>query len=155
MPLTDQTYRQLYEYSWPGNVRELENFIQTVTVLGDKGQLCKRMGNHPLNDAFLTAAENFHENGDGSTPKPIPRSLKKASKKAVRKAETEAIMDVLFHTRWNRKKAADLLQISYKGLLSKIKEYGIEEKHNKLGEETRTSNSKNQKHLYMNVKSSA
>jgi two-component system, NtrC family, response regulator AtoC len=129
MPLADKTYRQLYEYSWPGNVRELENFVQTVTVLGDKGQLCKRMGNHPLNDAFLTAAENFHENGDSPAPNPIPRSLKKASKKAVQLAETEAIMDVLFHTRWNRKKAADLLQISYKGLLSKIKEYGIDKQY--------------------------
>lgn len=132
MPLAERTCRQLFEYAWPGNVRELENFIQTITVLGDKGQLCKHTGHHPLNDAFLTAAENFRENGDAPPATPIPRSLKKASKRAVRQAETEAIMDVLFHTRWNRKKAADLLQISYKGLLSKIKEYGIEKNYGKF-----------------------
>ena len=131
-PMSETTYKQLYEYSWPGNVRELENFVQTVTVLGDNGQLCKRMGNHPLNDAFLTAAQSFQDSGTPPPSHPVPRSLKKVSKQAVQKAETEAIMDVLFHTRWNRKKAADLLQISYKGLLSKIKEYGIEEKYSKV-----------------------
>ena len=54
-------------------------------------------------------------------------SLKEVCKNAARKAETAAIVDALFHTRWNRLKAAALLKVSYKTLLTKIKEYRIEQ----------------------------
>jgi DNA-binding NtrC family response regulator len=59
-------------------------------------------------------------------------SLKKVCKEAIRKAETKAITEVLFHTRWNRRKAATFLEISYKALLNKIKEYGIERRYDNL-----------------------
>jgi DNA-binding NtrC family response regulator len=47
-------------------------------------------------------------------------------KAAVRKAESAAIVEALSYTQWNRKKAAVLLNVSYKALLNKVKEYGIE-----------------------------
>jgi len=53
-------------------------------------------------------------------------SLKKIKKRAIREAERQAILNALNHTRWNRRKAAVLLEISYKALLNKIKEYGLE-----------------------------
>jgi nucleoid DNA-binding protein len=53
--------------------------------------------------------------------------LKELSKKAARQAETDTIVDVLSRTDWNRKKAAALLKTSYRTLLSKIKEYEIEQ----------------------------
>ncbi|MCK4487767.1 MAG: hypothetical protein KAU38_13545 [Desulfobacterales bacterium] len=53
-------------------------------------------------------------------------------KKATRKAETEAIVNALFHTRWNRRKAAALLKVSYKAVLNKIKEYGIEAEYRQI-----------------------
>ena len=51
--------------------------------------------------------------------------LKEVKKEAVRKAESELIRAVLLETEWNRKKAAKILQISYKALLYKIKEHGL------------------------------
>ena len=51
--------------------------------------------------------------------------LKKISKRAAQVAEKKVIERVLHQTRWNRKEAAARLQISYKALLYKIKEYGI------------------------------
>ena len=57
------------------------------------------------------------------------RSLKKVCKAAAREAETATIMDVLLHTHWNRRKAASILEISYKALLNKIKEYRIEKRY--------------------------
>ncbi len=134
-PLSPEIQEQFCEYSWPGNVRELENLIQTITVLGNNRELYEKMGYHRLNTAFsfatnpLLADETGFDNEVGFT---VPCALKKVCKKAVRKAETLAITDVLFHTRWNRKKAAELLQVSYKGLLSKIKEYGIRENYHEF-----------------------
>ena len=54
---------------------------------------------------------------------------------AARKAETDTILDVLSYTRWNRRKTATLLKISYKALLNKIKEYEIEKQYRELNRE--------------------
>ena len=70
-------------------------------------------------------ADNYH--------RPLSSvSLREATKEAARNAETDAILDVLAYTRWNRRKTASLLKISYKALLNKIKEYKLEEKYRQL-----------------------
>jgi two-component system response regulator AtoC len=58
------------------------------------------------------------------------RSLKVASKAASREAERELILKALGRTRWNRKRAAQELQISYKSLLYKLKQIGMDEESN-------------------------
>ncbi len=134
VPLTDRIREQFCRYSWPGNVRELESMIQSMIVLGYKEGFYERMGvlgqpNTPASETKGLAPQT-QEGTPPRKPKiPILRSLKKVCKKAVQKAESEAIMNVLFHTRWNRRKAATFLQISYKALLNKIKEYGIEDQY--------------------------
>jgi len=68
--------------------------------------------------------------------------LKDFCREAARKAETDAITDVLFYTRWNRRKAARLLDISYKVLLSRIKQYGISQAYRGfLGQDSTSNNS--------------
>ncbi|MGB0107501.1 MAG: helix-turn-helix domain-containing protein [Terriglobales bacterium] len=54
-------------------------------------------------------------------------SLKDAARAASREAEREIILQVLTRTRWNRRRAAQELQISYKALLYKMKQIGCEE----------------------------
>jgi two-component system response regulator AtoC len=134
--INERIREQTSHYSWPGNVRELQNFIQGITVLGDKENLYKNVGNNGLADALLNSQEavpaarpgNIAASGTVTTR----RSLKEACKEATRKAESEAILDVLIHTHWNRRKAAALLKVSYKAVLNKIKEYGIEAQYGEL-----------------------
>ena len=59
-------------------------------------------------------------NGNGNV------SLKDISRSAAREAERELILRMLTKTRWNRKEAAEILGISYKALLYKIKENGLD-----------------------------
>jgi two-component system response regulator AtoC len=54
-------------------------------------------------------------------------SLKDVARQAARNAEREAIAKVLEDTRWNRVKAAKLLRISYRALLYKIKDVGLDQ----------------------------
>ena len=69
----------------------------------------------------------------GYSGAPIARlPLKEVTKEAARRAETDTILDVLSYTRWNRRKTAALLKISYKALLNKIKEYEIEDRYREL-----------------------
>jgi two-component system response regulator AtoC len=53
-------------------------------------------------------------------------SLKDISREAARQAERELILKMLQQTRWNRKETAEILGISYKALLYKIKENGLD-----------------------------
>jgi two-component system response regulator AtoC len=53
-------------------------------------------------------------------------SLKDIARSAAREAERELILRMLTRTRWNRKEAAEILGISYKALLYKIKENGLD-----------------------------
>ena len=135
IPINERISEQFYQYSWPGNVRELQNFIQGMTVLGDEEGFHEKMGNNGPGGVFLKGQETLPAARPGSISSSgsvTRRSLKEVCKEATRKVETAAIVDALFHTQWNRRKAAALLQVSYKAVLNKIKEYAIEEKYHEL-----------------------
>ena len=111
--LSEETQRLFQEYSWPGNVRELENAAKAIVALGDE-----RVAMGGLR-AMLLQPET---GGDGNRV-----SLKQASRAASREAEKEIILRALTRTRWNRRRAAQELQISYKALLYKLKQMGCSE----------------------------
>jgi two-component system, NtrC family, response regulator AtoC len=110
-PLSKKAIQTLVAYHWPGNIRELENFARKI-VLFDDVQMA-------LNDlqAAKIVSHKQAEMGRGA-------SLKVAARAASKEAERELIMQALERTRWNRKRAAQELQISYKSLLCKIKQIG-------------------------------
>jgi two-component system response regulator AtoC len=111
--LSDETRRLFQEYSWPGNVRELENAAKAIVALGDetvamgglRAMLCRP--NAGVNSGRV--------------------SLKQAARAASREMEKELILRALTRTRWNRRRAAQDLQISYKALLYKLKQMGCSE----------------------------
>ncbi len=102
-------------YSWPGNIRELENVVKKIVALNDE-------------ELALSELASTRNVTDAAAPVDAQtRSLKVASKAASREAERELILKALGRTRWNRKRAAQDLQISYKSLLYKLKQIGLEE----------------------------
>jgi two-component system response regulator AtoC len=114
--LPPETVQRLLQHRFPGNVRELENMIKRMIVLGDP--LLRRS---PLSGGTPT-----EENGLTRPPKPATLSLKDISRKAAQIAEREAILQALEQTQWNRVRAAKLLEISYRALLYKIKDSGLD-----------------------------
>ncbi len=105
----------LMDYYWKGNVRELENAIERAVILCD-------------GDTISSEHLVLSKAGIGSAERPLIKddTLEAVAKEALRAAETKRIMSVLKDTRGNKSKAAEILQVSYKTLLTKIKEYGIE-----------------------------
>jgi len=108
--LSEQTLRLFQEYSWPGNIRELEDAAKAIVALGNEAVAMGGLR------SLLTSSDR---NGNGERI-----SLKQASRAASREAERELILKVLDRTRWNRRRAAQELQISYKALLYKLKQIG-------------------------------
>jgi two-component system, NtrC family, response regulator AtoC len=113
--LSARTLRTLLDHSWPGNIRELENVVKKIVALGDEG----------LAVAELEAAPE--EAPEVEAPVARGSSLKAAARAASREAERGMILKVLERTRWNRKRAAQELQISYKSLLYKLKQIGVQD----------------------------
>ena len=112
--LSPKTLRQFLDHSWPGNIRELENVVKKVVALGDEQLAVSDLAPAPSESRTAIAGARTH-------------SLKAAARAASRETERDLILKALERTRWNRKRAAQELQISYKSLLYKLKQIGLEE----------------------------
>jgi transcriptional regulator with PAS, ATPase and Fis domain len=136
-----ETIDRLCAYSWPGNVRELQNMLKRIMILGDGEENISALmnpgdaGAHtektaPANEMTLTPPHAFDPNEIGDLS---ALSLKRMRKKAMDQVEREVIAYVLKKTAWNRSKATKILKISYKTLLYKIKDLGIQPPPDALG----------------------
>src|ERR1700693_5107802 len=126
LPLSPALLQACQNHSWPGNLRELNNFLKRYLILGDEKLAVTEL--LPRNDGTGGGPD------DASARAADSGGLKSLARTAKDEAEAQAITQALEHTNWNRKQAAGILQISYKALLYKIRQYGIAEAkgHHKL-----------------------
>lgn len=117
--VTPAAMKLLERHLWIGNVRELENVIERAVILTDG----------PITPEALELKEGVIEGAEDNNLKTLPQ----VTEEAVRKVESEFIQKVLLKTRGNKSKAAQLLGISYKTLLTKVKEYHLDRETNSLG----------------------
>ncbi|PYV34525.1 MAG: sigma-54-dependent Fis family transcriptional regulator [Acidobacteria bacterium] len=120
LPLSPGLVDACVRYSWPGNLRELENFVKRYLILADESLVRTEM------QEKVNGLGPAPEAPAAKDPPPTAGGLKSLVRNVKDLAEIEAISRALEETRWNRKKAARLLEISYKALLYKIRQYGIE-----------------------------
>lgn len=112
-PLSSSALRLLEAYHWPGNVRELENLIKRYVVLGTEQSIVEALSE------VETAAIASPFVPDAHTP------LRLQTQRAIRMLERQIILRALNEHRWNRRKTAQSLDISYRALLYKIKDAGL------------------------------
>ena len=137
------TLRLFAEYDWPGNVRELENLIKRAVILGTdesiRRELAEAIAGRTMKSGPIPVLQSRDAVMPAISSPPPPTvaaasvavetgaaapvgSLKDIARQAAREAEKELIYRTLQQTRWNRREAAEILGISYKALLYKIKE---------------------------------
>ena len=110
--LDTEARRLLYEYPWPGNVRELENTIERAMVLAD--------------GEFIVAHDLPERIREARDPVQLQLASGELSvKKTMRIIEEILIRRALQKTKGNRTRAAEILEISHRALLYKIKDYQI------------------------------
>jgi two-component system, NtrC family, response regulator AtoC len=110
--LDSEVRRLLYEYAWPGNVRELENTVERAMVLAEGDQ--------------IVAADLPERIREAQDPVQMQLATGELSvKKTMRVIEELLIRRALQKTKGNRTRAAELLEISHRALLYKIKDYRV------------------------------
>jgi two-component system response regulator AtoC len=139
--LSSETMQVLMDYDWPGNVRELETFVKRAIVPGGEVSIRKEIAQNMAMPSSRPGPgqppgllQGPPPAATAATPASIAAaaaeagnySLKDISRTAAREAERELIVKMLQRTRWNRKETAEILGISYKALLYKIKENGLD-----------------------------
>jgi DNA-binding NtrC family response regulator len=119
--LSPAALEQLQSYRWPGNVRELQNCIERAVILADGDTV------HPrhLNLSFAAPVQAEVPASPWSQID-LSGSLAEVTRRVTREAEKMKIVTVLEEAAGSKGRAAELLQISYKMLLSKLKDLGIE-----------------------------
>ena len=110
-PLTAEMLGELQDQNWQGNIRELANSIARYVLIGPEATLERK----PMKPALA-----------GRVPEDQGRvSLKRIAADAIREMEHRVILEALRANRWNRRKAAEALKISYRALIYKIRDAGL------------------------------
>jgi len=113
---SQEIIENLSSREWRGNIRELENFVARYTILGSVDEL---VSEEPARRSNLSPRQIAT---DGTI------SLKRIAKQAIRELEGSLILKALRENKWNRRKAAQALHISYRALIYKIREAGLSPK---------------------------
>ena len=116
LPISPELLEAFGQYNWPGNLRELENVINRFLILQDEKAVIAELKQAVSSTSSPEKTQQDHVEAGG---------LKKLVRGLKGEAESSVIAGVLEETGWNRKAAANDLQISYKALLYKIKQYDL------------------------------
>ena len=118
LALSPEAVDELRRYKWPGNVRELQNCI--AVILADGDTIRPRHLNLSFREVVAPPAQPAAE------PLDLSGTLADATRRVVADVERRKILLALDVAGGQKPRAADLLQVSYKTLLQKIKDYGLE-----------------------------
>jgi DNA-binding NtrC family response regulator len=120
LPVSQSFIEACCRCSWPGNVRELENLVKRYLILGDEALVLSDLETNGRGQVRTPGTPTNLTGAPAGDLKLLVRGLKGD-------AEAKAITRTLEQTNWSRKEAARLLNISYKALLYKIRQYGIDQ----------------------------
>ncbi len=132
LPITPALHQALITHQWPGNIRELENVMRKYLVVRDPETIIADLRERILRKASpALAPQAMKVRAAGAAAvvedsEPVSTPILKQVNRAKEQAETDAILAALNSTRWNRKQAAQILNIDYKALLYKMKKLSIE-----------------------------
>ena len=117
--LSRDAVQALQRRDWPGNIRELENCVARFVILGTEESFHSEL---VQSDSKAPLHISYEVNEEGNIP------LKRIAQQVTRRMEHDVILKVLQANQWNRRKAAEVLKISYRALLYKVRQAGLPSK---------------------------
>ena len=124
LTLAPSAEQALKDYPWPGNVRELQNCIERVVILSDGDTI--RASQLSLSFRAAPGAPGVVDDLDPLAAIDLSGSLAEATERVIASVERRKIEQALKEADGNRLRAAELLRVSQKAFLAKLKEHGLE-----------------------------
>jgi DNA-binding NtrC family response regulator len=121
LTLAQSAIQELQTYGWPGNVRELQNCIERAVILTEGDTIHARHLNLSFRDAVSVVTGD-----DRWAAIDLSGTLAEASRRVLTEVERRKIEQTLKETSGDRGRTAEILQVSYKSLITKLKEHGLE-----------------------------
>ena len=123
-PLSERLKEAAQEYHWPGNLRELRNFVTRTLVLQDQeaaySYLRAKTRTAPASSVSYPATTTLHDQQPAG-----PEGMRSVVNGVKNQTEIRMIQEALSACGWNRRRAANNLNISYRALLYKIQQHGL------------------------------
>ncbi|MEX1127890.1 MAG: sigma-54 dependent transcriptional regulator [Vicinamibacterales bacterium] len=120
--ISPEAQEHLERYHWPGNVRELQNCIERAVILSDGDIIQPRQ----LSLSFVSASDDVPEPVDPWASFDLSGSLNEVARRGAAEAERRKIQQALEQADRDKGRASELLGITYKAFVSKLKEHRIE-----------------------------
>ena len=125
LTLAQSAIQELQTYGWPGNVRELQNCIERAVILTEGDTIHARH----LSLSFRLSPQAAAASDTDLSPwaqVDLSGTLAEATRRAITEVERRKIEQTLKESAGNRGKAAEVLQVSHKTFMAKLKEYSLE-----------------------------
>jgi DNA-binding NtrC family response regulator len=124
LALSPAAEEELRSYPWPGNVRELQNCIERAAILTEGETILPRH----LNLSFRGAppATPLTEEASAWSKIDLSGSLAEATRRVLAEVERRKLEQALKEAAGNRGRAAEILQVTYKSLIGKLRDYGLD-----------------------------
>ncbi len=116
--LSSDAFRLMQSYDWPGNIRELQNCMERAVIM------CEGVEIVP-DDLVLVFQRQKLSKDDPAEYFDLSGSLSEVGLRAITTVEKAKILQALRDAKWNKSKAAQMLDVGYKTLLGKIRDYGL------------------------------
>ncbi len=120
-----QTTAQLTEYSWPGNIRELKSVVERAVYHSSEGAIITSIIFDPFTSPFKLANKKVSKPEQNSIPSPVNRPTPKDFKAHIRSAEQQILKQALQENKYNQRRTAEALSLSYHQLRGYLKKYKI------------------------------
>lgn len=120
LPVSQKLVEACIRYPWPGNIRELQGFVHRLLIQRDEREALQEL----QTCALMVTVQGAALRGIGNAN---PGDLKALGRETKSSVEREAISRMLSETRFNRTVAARRLNISYRSLITKVRQYGLAE----------------------------
>jgi DNA-binding NtrC family response regulator len=122
LTLSAEAQEHLERYHWPGNVRELQNCIERAVILSDGDMIQPRQ----LSLSFVEASNEAPPPPDPWADFDLTGTLNEVARRGAAEAEKRKIHQVLKDVDQNKGRASEVLGVTYKAFLSKLKEHRID-----------------------------
>ncbi len=122
LSISPEAQEHLERYHWPGNVRELQNCIERAVILSESETIQPRQ----LSLSFVEPSQNVPEAPDPWASFDLTGSLNEVARRGAAEAEKRKIQHVLKEVDQNKGRASEVLGVTYKAFLSKLKEHRID-----------------------------